>query len=95
MSEQDSEANTVRGERDVTAVNRALSLQSRVSSLLAIGLMSILGLGSLTWYYAHAMTRQSPRAPSAQASSSSRAQGEMPLPSLGRIDPPLMTSRRD
>lgn len=92
MSEQDSEENTVRGERDVTAVKRSLSLQSRISSVLAMGLMSILGLGSLTWYYAHAMTRPARALHVAQASASTRAQGEMPLPSLGRIDPPLMTS---
>jgi len=91
VSEPDSVQNTVRGERDVTAVKRSLSLQSRISSVLAIGLMSILGLGSLTWYYAHAMTRPARALHDAQASSSTRAQGEMPLPSLGRIDPPPMT----
>jgi type IV secretion system protein VirB10 len=63
-------------------------MQSRISNLLAIGLMSILGLGMLTWYYAHAMTRQSRARQSAQTLSTNRAQGEMPLPSLGRIDPP-------
>jgi type IV secretion system protein VirB10 len=79
---------TVRGERDATAVNRAPSIQSRISSLLAIGLMSVLGLGMLTWYYANAMTRQSRARQSARTLSTSHAQGEMPLPSLGRIDPP-------
>jgi type IV secretion system protein VirB10 len=88
VSEPDSLQNTVRGERDTTAVNRSLSLQSRISSVLAVGLMSVLGLGSLTWYYAHAMTRQSRARVTEQALASNRAQGEMPLPSLGRIDPP-------
>ncbi len=91
MSEPDSVENTVRGERDVTAVKRSHSMQSRISSVLAMGLMSILGLGSLTWYYAHAMTRPARALHGAQASSSNRAQGEMPLPSLGRIDPPPIT----
>ena len=50
--------------------------------------MSLLGLGMLTWYYANAITRQSRARQSAQALSAHRAQGEMPLPSLGRIDPP-------
>ena len=40
-------------------LTRAPSVQSRISNLLAIGLMSVLGLGMLTWYYANAMTRQS------------------------------------
>jgi type IV secretion system protein VirB10 len=88
MSESGPTENTVQGERDATSVNRAPSVQSRVSSILAIGLMSILGLGMLTWYYAKAITRQSQARQSAQTSSTTRAQGEMPLPSLGRIDPP-------
>jgi type IV secretion system protein VirB10 len=86
-SAQDPTGNAVRGERDATSVARAPSAQSRISSLLATGLMSVLGLGMLTWYYSNAITRQSRARQSAQASSTNRAQGEMPLPSLGRIDP--------
>ena len=88
MSRFDSTANAVRGERDATAVNRPPSIQSRVSNLLAVGLMSLLGLGMLIWYYANAITRQSRARQHAQAASINRAQGDMPLPSLGRIDPP-------
>lgn len=88
MSESESAPDTVRGERDATAVHRASTVQSRVSSVLAIGLMSVLGAGMLTWYYANAITRQSRVRQSAQVLSTNRAQGEMPLPSLGRIDPP-------
>lgn len=88
MSESESAPDMVRGERDATAVHRASTLQSRVSSVLAIGLMSVLGAGMLTWYYANAITRQSRVRQSAQVLSTNRAQGEMPLPSLGRIDPP-------
>jgi type IV secretion system protein VirB10 len=87
-SAQDSAGNSVRGERDATSVARAPSAQSRISSLLATGLMSVLGLGMLTWYYSNAITRQSRARQSAQTSSTNHAQGEMPLPSLGRIDPP-------
>lgn len=89
MSEPDDPENTLLGERDGTAVNRAASIQSRISNILAIGLMSVLGIGMLTWYYANALSRQSRARQSAQASSVNRAQGEMPLPSLGRIDPPV------
>jgi type IV secretion system protein VirB10 len=88
MSDADPGHDEVRGERDETSVNRRSSMQSRISNLLAIGLMSILGLGMLTWYYAHAITRQSRARQSAQTMATNRAQGEMPLPSLGRIDPP-------
>jgi len=90
VSEGEPEYASVRGERDTTAVNRASSVQSRISSVLAIGLMSVLGLGLLTWYYANTMSRQSRARHSAQATSMNRAQGEMPLPDIGRIDPPLL-----
>jgi type IV secretion system protein VirB10 len=88
MSDPGSAETGVEGERDATSVSRALSLQSRIGSLLATGLMCVLGLGMLTWYYANAITRQSRARQSVQTASTNRAQGEMPLPSLGRIDPP-------
>jgi type IV secretion system protein VirB10 len=88
MSDPGSRGPSVPGERDTTLVHRAPSIQSRISSVLAIGLMSVVGLGMLTWYYVNAMTRQSRARQSAQTMSTNRAQGEMPLPSLGRIDPP-------
>ena len=78
----------VEGERGTTLVNRGVSLQSRLSRVLALSLMSALGLGSLAWYYAHSMTRQSRARQSAQSASASRAQGDTALPSIGRIDPP-------
>jgi type IV secretion system protein VirB10 len=95
MSDPGSTETGVRGERDATAVDRAPSVQSRISSVLAIGLMSVVGLGMLTWYYASAITRQSRARQSAQTASTNRAQGEMPLPSLGRIDPPAPPSALD
>jgi type IV secretion system protein VirB10 len=79
----------VRGERGTTLVDRASSLQSRLSSILAMGLMTVLGLGALTWYYANAVLRPSHARQAAQAAAANRAQGDMPLPALGRIDPPL------
>jgi type IV secretion system protein VirB10 len=88
MIPEDAAAHEVAGERGVAAVNRSISLHSRLSSVLAVTLMSVLGLGSLTWYYATTMTRQSRARQSAQSASASRAQGETALPSLGRIDPP-------
>ncbi|MDB6085394.1 MAG: hypothetical protein JWN43_3275 [Gammaproteobacteria bacterium] len=86
MREED-DTNQVQGER-VSSVTGVLSAQSRVSNVLAIGLMSILGLGSLAWYYANTMMRQGRAKESAQAASAQRAQSDAPLPHLGRIDPP-------
>src|SRR5688572_11758203 len=52
--------------------------------------MSVLALGFLAWYYTQTFARQS-RAEAAQASRSKRqAQGEMALPPLGRVDPPVV-----
>ena len=49
-------------------------VQSRISSLLAVSLMSVLGLGALTWYYAHHASRQAARSGSnTQSASANRA----------------------
>ncbi len=79
---------TVAGERGIGSINRVRSLQSRVSNLLAIGLMSTLGIGLLGWYYVRTYTNQSQARANAQSASQGQARGEMPLPPLGRIDPP-------
>jgi type IV secretion system protein VirB10 len=73
---------TVRGERGTPSVSTVRSLHSRVSSIMACGLMMILGAGMLTWYYTGAISRQSRAARNAQSAASQRAQGEMPLPAL-------------
>ncbi len=78
----------VAGERGIASVNRVQSLQSRMSSLLAIGLMSTLGVGLFTWYYIATYGRRAQVHDKAQASTQARAQGEMPLPSLGVIHAP-------
>jgi type IV secretion system protein VirB10 len=78
----------VAGERDKSLANRMLSVQSRVSNVLALSLMSLLGVGTLTWYYAHAMQRDRTAREAAHAQSLRRVQGDLGLPSLGRIDPP-------
>ncbi len=88
MKGEQSTPDEVAGERGATLVERAASVQSRMSSVLALSLMSVLGLGSLTWYYANSMTRQSRERQSAQSASVSHAQGDAALPSIGRIDPP-------
>jgi type IV secretion system protein VirB10 len=79
---------TVRGERSISSVNAARSLQARVSNLLAMGLMSVLGVGFLGWYYVHTFAHQTEVKRTAQNASRNQAAGEMALPSLGRIDPP-------
>src|SRR5687767_14521104 len=70
---------TIDGERTIPSINRARSSQSRVSSALAIGLMSAIGIGLLAWYYSGAMTRQTRAEDAARAAAQARAKGEMPL----------------
>jgi type IV secretion system protein VirB10 len=79
---------SVLGERGIASVNRAPSMQSRISSVLAVSLMSALGLGLLTWYYANTLSRRTRAVETAQSASKSKAQGEMALPPLGHIDAP-------
>jgi type IV secretion system protein VirB10 len=83
---------SVRGERSVALVNAARSVQSRVSSALAAALMVALGVAALTWYYAHALTRPAQKRALAQSVTASRAQGDVTLPSLGRIHTPKVLS---
>ena len=86
--ESTSGPDTVVGERSIASVNQARSLQSRVGNLLAMGLMSMLGVGLLGWYYVHTFAHQTEVKRAAQAASRNQATGEMALPSLGKIDPP-------
>ena len=88
MKIEEPSQDPVAGERSSTLVNRAVSVQSRLSSVLALTLMSVLGLGALTWYYANNLSRGSRARQSVQSASANRAQGDSTLPSLGRIDPP-------
>ena len=93
MSPSGPAAEQVLGERGSTLVDRAASVQSRLSSILAVTLMSVLGLGALSWYYANNIARQSRAKERQQSASASHAQGDSSLPSLGRIDPPTLVSR--
>jgi type IV secretion system protein VirB10 len=79
---------TLAGERGASALHRSRSLQSRAGQVAAMGLMSALGLGLLGWYYLHTFSRQGEARHSAQTASRNQAAGDMPLPALGRIDPP-------
>ncbi len=86
---------TVAGERSTAAVHRVRSLESRVGNVMAVGLMCALGFGLLVWYYSVALRRPVHAAQSAKALATSRAQGEMPLPSLGVISGPRLARSAD
>jgi type IV secretion system protein VirB10 len=86
----DHKEEAIAGDRGIPSIHRARSVQTRVSGVLAITLMSALGLGLLTWYYARALTRPGHVQHAAQAAARNRAQGDMPLPSLGPIESPFL-----
>jgi type IV secretion system protein VirB10 len=78
----------VPGERGAPVVNTRSSMQSRISNLLAAGLMIALGLGALSWYYTNALGRQKRERQAATSATASTAQTEMALPPLGRLEAP-------
>jgi type IV secretion system protein VirB10 len=87
-SDSSPDGDTVRGERSTPSVNSVRSLQSRISSVLAAGLMIALGIGALSWYYASALGRQRSARQDAVTAAANKAQGEMALPPLGGVEPP-------
>lgn len=75
------------GERGIPSVNRVRSMQSRVSAALAIGLMAVVGIGFLVWYYSHSLGRGERAQANAERATRERAQSEMIVPPLGPIQP--------
>ena len=55
---------------------------------MAMGLMGAMGLGLLGWYYSQTYAHQREAKDQAQSATRTKAQGDMPLPALGRVDPP-------
>jgi type IV secretion system protein VirB10 len=66
-------------------VARTLSRQARLTNALAMGLMVLLGAGTLVWYYERQFARQSHLRASRQVAASAAAATEMALPPLGDI----------
>ncbi len=87
-SHDGEEGDVIAGDRGPSTLSAARSLQSRISNLLAIGLISVLGVGLLGWYYARTLSRPATQKHAAQAASQSQADGDLPLPALGKVDPP-------
>lgn len=83
----DSEVPSIEGERATSAVRRPPSLQTRLSNLLAFGLMATIGLGLLVWYYANVVGGDRPRGPATSPAAES-AGAEITLRPLGRVEPP-------
>lgn len=78
---------SVRGECAPSVVS-ARSLQSRMSSLLAGGLMISVGAGMLAWYYAETLSRPAAARGPAHASMPENVGQGMILPSFAPVMPP-------
>src|SRR5579864_2346618 len=79
----------LKGERGWPSVARVRSLQSRLSSLIACALMIMLGAGMLVWYYSSTFARQQQVRQAKATPVINRAEGDLNLPSLGKIVPPM------
>jgi type IV secretion system protein VirB10 len=87
---EESAPHTVAGERGVASIHGTHSLQSRLSSFLAGGLMGLIALGFLAWYYTQTFASRSRAARTETSTTKAQLQGEMALPPLGRVDPPMV-----
>lgn len=85
-------AGVVRGERAAFILSGARSLQSRMTSLLAAGLMIGVGAGMLAWYYAEALSRPAATRAAPQDSLPETAGQGMTLPPFAPT-PLRLTSR--
>lgn len=83
------------GERDIPSVNRERSIQSRVSTGLALLVMLLLGGAFLAWYYTTQLSRHRDAQDAAKRAGQARAAGEMKVPPLGRVEPPQPPSPPD
>ena len=81
-------SDTVSGERGASVVAGARSLQSRMSSLLAAGLMTSVGAAMLAWYYAEALSHPASVHGGLHSALPPAPGGEMMLPPFGTLTPP-------
>jgi type IV secretion system protein VirB10 len=85
---QPDEPAVIHGERANFIASGARSLQSRVTTLLAAGLMTGVGAGMLAWYYAEALSRPAPVNASVRAPLPEAAGEGVTLPTFEAVAPP-------
>ncbi|MGB6487331.1 MAG: type IV secretion system protein VirB10 [Steroidobacteraceae bacterium] len=85
---QSDEPAVVHGERANFIASGARSLQSRMTTMLAAGLMTSVGAGMLAWYYAEALSRPASVNASVRAPLPEAAGEGMTLPTFEAVAPP-------
>lgn len=79
---------TIEGERTIPSVNRARTVQSRIGNAVALGVLGLLGIAFLYWYYSSTFAAQRQAAEREQRAREARAAGDMRPPRLSmRQDP--------
>ncbi len=76
------------GDRSASSISGTRSLQSRITNVLAVGLISTLAIGLLAWYYARTASQPSVAKHAAQSAAQAKGEGDLPLPPLGKVEPP-------
>lgn len=82
----------VRGERTRSIASSARSLQSRMTSLLAAGLMISVGTGMLAWYYGEALSRPAAAPTTARVSLPETAGEALTAPTFDQVSTRLPRS---
>ncbi len=88
MAHEPGAQEAVEGERGRSTLSLARSIRSRVSNLLALGLVLAVGASLLGWYYTQVLARQIHAPQRSPANSSVGASSDVPPPPLGRINSP-------
>lgn len=77
------------GERGIPSVNRASSVQARITRVLTVGLGAVLVTLGSAWYVKANVDRVSEPSATAQAFAKAKAAGDMPVPPLGPVTMPV------
>jgi type IV secretion system protein VirB10 len=80
--------NTVQGERTIPSVNRERSMQSRMTTILAVGAVGLVVGTFLVWYYVTQFDKLRDAESAKAAALAKRASNETKVPPLGFIPPP-------
>jgi type IV secretion system protein VirB10 len=83
------DAQSIEGERSEAPTYRRRSMQSRLANFLSLGFIAALTLGLLAWYYSTVFSTKT-RSEDAVARRVATTETEQVLPSIGRIDPPVV-----
>jgi type IV secretion system protein VirB10 len=83
---------TVKGERSIPSVNRAISMQARVTNTLVVSAVLLVGGMVLVWYYTTQVSQMRKAVAAKEAALDKRAASDRFVGKLGHIGPPVAAS---